>query len=215
VAELLRNATSQENMMSLLQCKSALLPFFCTRVSLAIALFLFVPVLCKNAFAQESPAEHQAAPTGLSELLSEAEKNNPQIEAARQNWQAAKQVPTQVSTLPDPQFTLQHLSVGSPRPFAGYTNSDFAYIGLGCHKTFPYPGKVKLRGEIAKREVEVSQQQNFRRPGHHSYEVGRTTAQSHRRSSHLSDRHEASSRAACQSRARANDARRFLCVRDF
>jgi len=68
-------------------------------------------------------------------------------------------VPTQVSTLPDPQFTLQHLSVGSPRPFAGYTNSDFAYIGVGVSQDIPYPGKLRLKGEIAKREADVSQQQ--------------------------------------------------------
>jgi len=92
-------------------------------------------------------------------LLDEAEKNNPRIEAARQSWQAAKQVPTQVSTLPDPQFTLQHLSVGSPRPFAGYTNSDFAYLGLGVSQEIPYPGKLRLKGEIARREADVSQQQ--------------------------------------------------------
>jgi outer membrane protein TolC len=92
-------------------------------------------------------------------LLDEAEKNNPQIEVARQSWQAAKQVPTQVSTRPDPQFTLQHLSVGSPRPFAGYTNSDFAYIGLGVSQDIPYPGKLRLKGEIARREADVSQQQ--------------------------------------------------------
>jgi outer membrane protein TolC len=97
--------------------------------------------------------------TTLPALLQEAEKNNPQIEAARQGWQAAKHVPTQVSTLPDPQFNLQHLSVGSPRPFAGYTNSDFAYIGLGVSQDIPYPGKLKLRGEIATREADVSKEQ--------------------------------------------------------
>src|SRR5882672_7416662 len=103
---------------------------------------------------------HQAQPvTPLAELLREAEQNNPQIQAARQSWQAAKQVPTQVSTLPDPQFTLQNLSVGSPRPFAGYTNSDFAYLGLGVSQEIPYPGKLRLKGEIAKREADVSQQQ--------------------------------------------------------
>jgi len=103
---------------------------------------------------------HQAqAVTPLAELLREAEQNSPQIQAARQSWQAAKQVPTQVSTLPDPQFTLQHLSVGSPRPFAGYTNSDFAYLGLGVSQEIPYPGKLRLKGEIAKREADVSQEQ--------------------------------------------------------
>ena len=145
--------------MFFFQCKSKLSHFFGPRVFLAISAVLVVPTLQERTVAQETQREHGATPTSLADLLAEAEKNNPQIEAARQNWQAAKQVPTQVSTLPDPQFTLQHLSVGSPRPFAGYTNSDFAYIGLGVSQDIPYPGKLKLRGEIAKREADVSQQQ--------------------------------------------------------
>jgi outer membrane protein TolC len=91
--------------------------------------------------------------------LNEAERNNPQIAAARQGWEAAKQIPSQVSTLPDPQFTAQQVSVGSPRPFAGYTNSDFAYFGLGVSQDFPYPGKLRLRGELAKRDADVAKQQ--------------------------------------------------------
>jgi len=50
------------------------------------------------------------------------------------------------------------LSVGSPRPFAGYTNSDFAYVGLGISQDLPYPGKLRLRGEIAKKDADVTQQ---------------------------------------------------------
>jgi cobalt-zinc-cadmium efflux system outer membrane protein len=103
-------------------------------------------------------AEHAGIPVSLSELVKEAEESNAQIQAARQGWQAARQVPTQVSTLPDPQFNLQQVNVGSPRPFAGYTNSDFAYIGLGVSQDFPYPGKLRLKGEIAKRDADVSQQ---------------------------------------------------------
>jgi outer membrane protein TolC len=128
-------------------------------LSRSIFMILFSITLGGFTFAQEPTSSHAGAVTPLSELLVEAEKNNPQIEAARQGWQAAKQVPTQVSTLPDPQFTLQHLSVGSPRPFAGYTNSDFAYIGLGVSQDIPYPGKLRLKGEIAKREADVSEQQ--------------------------------------------------------
>ena len=101
---------------------------------------------------------HQAV-TPLKDLLNEAEQNNPQIAAARQGWEAAKQIPSQVSTLPDPQFTAQQVNVGSPRPFAGYTNSDFAYFGLGVSQDFPYPGKLRLRGEMAKRDADVVQQQ--------------------------------------------------------
>src|SRR5229473_1620803 len=144
--------------MSLLARKNAAARLsFAVLTSIFGALLLSV-VLAKATFAQEPASPHAREVTPLSELLAEAEKNNPQIEAARQAGQAAKQVPTQVSTLPDPQFNLQHLSVGSPRPFAGYTNSDFAYIGLGVSQDFPYPGKLRLKGEIAKREADVVQQ---------------------------------------------------------
>ena len=89
--------------------------------------------------------------TGLDSLADEADRNNPQILAARHAWKAATQVPSQVSTPPDPQITVQQLSVGSPRPFAGFTNSDFAYLGLGISQDLPYPGKLRLRGEAAQR----------------------------------------------------------------
>ncbi|MFZ0579707.1 MAG: TolC family protein [Candidatus Acidiferrales bacterium] len=102
--------------------------------------------------------QHAPTVTLLTDALQEAEQNNPQIQAARQDWQAAKQVPSQVSTLPDPQFSVQQFSVGSPRPFAGYTNSNFAYIGLGVSQDLPYPGKLRLKGEIAKRDADVVQQ---------------------------------------------------------
>lgn len=146
--------------MNLFVKRHTLSRLFGTRRALFLyGLWLLLTFAGGVVLAQEPSAQHGAAPTPLAALLDEAEKNNPQIEAARQNWQGAKQVPTQASTLPDPEFTLQHLSVGSPRPFAGYTNSDFAYIGLGVSQDIPYPGKLKLRGEIAKREVDVSQQQ--------------------------------------------------------
>jgi len=109
-----------------------------------------------------SPAPERApspAATPLKELLAEAERNNPRIEAARQAWEAAKQVPSQVSTLPDPEFALVQNNVGSPRPFAGYTNSDFAYIGLGVSQDLPYPGKLRLRGEMAQRDADIARQQ--------------------------------------------------------
>jgi outer membrane protein TolC len=110
-----------------------------------------------------SPAQERAPSVGftpLKDLLAEAERNNPDIQAARQEWEASKQVPSQVSTLPDPEFMLEQTNVGSPRPFAGYTNSNFAYIGLGVSQDFPYPGKLRLRGEVAKQDANVAEQQS-------------------------------------------------------
>lgn len=100
---------------------------------------------------QNSPS----APTPLLELLTEASQNNSQISAAHYALEASKQVPRQVSTLPDPTFTYQNMSVGSPKPLAGYTTSNFAYIGLGASQELPYPGKLHLRGEVAKRQADV------------------------------------------------------------
>jgi len=103
---------------------------------------------------QETPA---STPTPLSQLLAEAEANNPQLSAADHEAQAAKQMVPQATTLPDPEFTYQQLSVGSPKPFAGYTNSDFAYIGVGASQELPYPGKLRLRGQVAERDAQTKQ----------------------------------------------------------
>jgi outer membrane protein, heavy metal efflux system len=145
--------------MSLIIRRNGTTRFLFRFIESGLALLLFPLVLVSVSSAQESEAHQAQAVTPLAQLLQEAEQNNPQVQAARQGWKAAQQVPTQVSTLPDPQFQVQHFSVGSPRPFSGYTNSNFAYVGLGFSQEFPYPGKLRLKGEIAKRDADLSQQQ--------------------------------------------------------
>lgn len=93
------------------------------------------------------------APTSLAILIEEAERGDPAIRSAETAASAAALAAPQVASLPDAQVTLQQFSVGSPRPFAGYTNSDFAYIGAGISQQLPYPGKLKLRGEVADRDA--------------------------------------------------------------
>lgn len=122
---------------------------------MTVASLAAVTVALAGALSALGQSPTATAPTPLSQLLAEAEGNNSQIAAAHDAWQAAKQVPRQVSTLPDPTFTYQNFSVGSPKPFAGYTTSNFAYIGIGASQEFPYPGKLKLRGEAAEREAQV------------------------------------------------------------
>jgi outer membrane protein TolC len=104
-------------------------------------------LLISGVFASERP------PTPLAGLIAEAQNNNLEIRAAERGWKAATQVPRQVTTLPDPQFTVQQFSVGSPKPFAGFSNSDFAYIGFGASQALPYPGKLRLKGQVAERDV--------------------------------------------------------------
>jgi outer membrane protein TolC len=113
-----------------------------------------VLAIALSAFGQEAPP---STPTPLSQLLAEAEANNPQISAADHEAKATRQMAPQVTTLPDPKLTYQQLSVGSPKPFAGYTNSDFSYVGIGASQELPYPGKLGLRGKVAERDADAKQ----------------------------------------------------------
>src|SRR5882762_7407985 len=109
----------------------------------------------------ESPVmdEHAETATSLRELIQEAEQKNPQVAASFHTWQASRSVPKQVSALPEMQLSVQQFSVGSPRPFAGYSNSDFAYIGFGASQDIPYPGKRQLRARVAGYEADSMEAQ--------------------------------------------------------
>ena len=146
--------------------------FGCARISfITAALFFGTLALAGSAGAQEptspqrrtpeSPgmAEHAGMATSLRELIQEAEQKNPQIAASFHGWQAARNVAKQVSALPETQLSVQQFSVGSPRPFAGYSSSDFAYIGFGASQDIPYPGKRQLRAGVAEREADAMEAQ--------------------------------------------------------
>src|ERR1700693_4444083 len=104
-------------------------------------------------------AEHAGRPTSLSELIQKAEQRKPQIAASFHAWQAARNVAKQVSSLPETELSVQQFSVGSPRPFAGYSNSDFASIGLGASQDIPYPATRQLRASVAEHEADSMEAQ--------------------------------------------------------
>lgn len=119
-----------------------------------ILLFLY----CSVGEAQEPQAREARGvqhPAALRDLIAEAEQNNSQIAAAEYGYRAATHIGAEKSALPDTQLTLQQFSVGSPRPFAGYTNSEFAYIGIGVSQEIPYPGKRGLRAQVGNREADI------------------------------------------------------------
>jgi outer membrane protein, heavy metal efflux system len=145
--------------------------FGCIRISLiGIALLFGTMVLVANGSAQQTSqpdvsaeshgmAEHKGTATSLRELVREAEQNNAEIAASFHAWQASRNVPKQVSAFPETQLSVQQFSVGSPRPFAGYSNSEFAYIGFGASQDIPYPGKRELRGRVAEHESDSMEAQ--------------------------------------------------------
>lgn len=130
-------------------------------LNLVMWILLLAPTGAEAAKAMQlgkgRPASQAELATPLSTLTREADRDNPRILAARRAWQAEELAPSQASTLPDPEITVQQFSVGSPRPFAGFSNSNFAYIGFGISQDLPYPGKLRLRGEMAARGAAVSE----------------------------------------------------------
>ena len=92
----------------------------------------------------------------LRALVDEALSRSPVVLAARSHWQAQTKVPIQASTLPDPQVSLQHFTVGSPQPFSGYETSDFYYTGFGFSQDIPGPGKLRLQKSEAEKDADYA-----------------------------------------------------------
>src|SRR5216684_8943860 len=93
---------------------------------------------------------------GPRDLVSELLQRNPEIRAAQSRFDAATKRPSQVGTLPEPTASYTNFGVGYP--FSRLNGSAFAYQGIGVSQEFPFPGKLGLASEEAKREAEGIQQ---------------------------------------------------------
>jgi len=91
----------------------------------------------------------------LASLVDEALRNNREILAAQKKYEAARQRPSQESSLPDPTLSLGYASNGPPWPGAGLGSNPTSNIGVSIAQQMPYPGKRKLRGEIAQKDADA------------------------------------------------------------
>ncbi|QOY87651.1 TolC family protein [Paludibaculum fermentans] len=94
-------------------------------------------------------------PGSLKALLAEALSNNPEILASQKRYEAARQRPGQVSSLPDPMFSPGFASNGRPWPGAGLGKEPTSNIGFMVSQEVPWPGKRKLQGDMAVKEYEA------------------------------------------------------------
>jgi outer membrane protein TolC len=88
----------------------------------------------------------------VQDLVDDLVKDNPEIRAAQFRYDAASKRPSQLSTLPDPKLSYTNFGVG--HPFSALDASDFAYQGFGVSQEVPYPGKLALAGEEARKEAQ-------------------------------------------------------------
>lgn len=104
-------------------------------------------------------AQTSAPRVALADLVNEALAKNPEIAAARKQYDAALQRPPQARSLPDPVISAGYTSSGNPLPGAGLGTEPIANIGFMVSQALPYPGKRTLDASIASREADADQQQ--------------------------------------------------------
>ncbi len=110
-------------------------------------LFLATAALAAAQSPQPEP------PLELGRLVTEALDRNPEILAAQKRVEAARQRPAQQSTLPDPTVSFGWQSNGNPLPGAGLGSQPTSNIGGMVSQEIPWPGKLRLRGEIASKDA--------------------------------------------------------------
>ena len=89
----------------------------------------------------------------LPELIQEALVRNPELVATRKQWEAATNRIAQVRSLDDPILSLQLWNVPQPFNVARTENHIF-----GLSQNLPFPGKLGLKGEVASRSADMSEQ---------------------------------------------------------
>jgi outer membrane protein TolC len=89
----------------------------------------------------------------LPGLIRELEEANPEIKSTRHRWRAAQAVVPQVQTLPDPTFQIGYQRMPMTEPFQG------AMYGVG--QEIPFPGKLRLKGEVAQSDVDRLEQELY------------------------------------------------------
>ena len=90
--------------------------------------------------------------SGLSDYLTYAALGNPGLEAAFNRWKAALERVPQVRSLPDPRFTYRYF-IQEVETRVGPQQQSFALA-----QTFPWLGKLALRGDVALAEAAAARQ---------------------------------------------------------
>jgi hypothetical protein len=96
-----------------------------------------------------------AAAQPLSSLVDEALHNNREVLAAQKKYEAARQRPSQAGSLPPPTVSLGYSSNGAPYPVDGIGRDATSNAGVMISQDMPFPGKQRLRAEIAARQADA------------------------------------------------------------
>lgn len=109
---------------------------------LSIGVFIMLPVYSHAANGE----------LNLDELVAEALNKSPEILASQARATAAGYRPQQAKSLPDPMFMFGYQNEGFKKLNIG--ESEDAMGMFSVSQMFPFPGKLRLKGEMAAKDAE-------------------------------------------------------------
>jgi outer membrane protein TolC len=86
--------------------------------------------------------------------ISLALENNPNLAQMQARYDAMKNIPSQVGTLPDPMLTLG--AVNFPTDSFDRTQEGMTQLQIGFLQAFPFPGKLSLKEDVAEFEAKAA-----------------------------------------------------------
>lgn len=114
----------------------------------------------ETAAGEATPAlslrrQDTSGPLFLGDLVEEALRNNREIRASQRKFEASRQRPAQQSTLPDPTLSFSSSNIGNPIPITTLGEEDMSMTGFDLMQDLPYPGKLRLKGQMAQKEADA------------------------------------------------------------
>lgn len=97
--------------------------------------------------ANDVTASEKQSVLTLNAATELAVQNNPDLAQMRARAEAMATIPSQVSTLPDPEISFNARNL--PTNTFNTGQEDMTMIGPGISQAIPFPGKLALRGEAA------------------------------------------------------------------
>ena len=101
--------------------------------------------------AQSKDDQPSAQVLRLEDVVREALDKNPEAQSALHSIKALERRVPQAAAMPDPTVSVGW--AGNPAPFSIMAGDASSYRGVTLSEQFPYPGKLKLQGAIAGKDV--------------------------------------------------------------
>jgi len=121
----------------------------CVRRRVFIA--VTVITICLSGWARQAAGAEREPLLQIDAVVAEALERNPEIQAARHRWQAAKERAPQAGALDDPEFKVELFNY----PDRLYPDASANTI-FGLSQRFPYPGKRGLKEGLAVKEADMA-----------------------------------------------------------